>query len=203
MNSYLLPAVLLMGLSISFTAQGSIVSRLKQQDSFAINRGKIFHISTLEQSVHQVKGLDDVAQILLFKGSVVAREDDGGVYLLEENYGSGSGQWVRIGADTDNLVTDGNQLFAVGTVRSFWNNRERKEISVFTGAPGDLVWTYTSVPVACGPNQMCTSGAVPTLAGRQLAFAKKKIGGVVDLLLENDKAVVLTNDGRKIVLSIE
>ena len=76
MKSYSLAAVLLMGLSISFTASGTTAIRWKEDDSFSINRGNIFYISA-DQVISQVKGLKHVEEIVIFKGSLVAREDNG------------------------------------------------------------------------------------------------------------------------------
>ena len=169
MKSYLLPTVLLMGLSISFTAMATTVNRAKEDDSFTINRGNIFHISS-EQTVSQVKGLKRVAQILVFKGKLVARVDSGAIYLLDEGSRPGKGHWIKLGADAEKIITDGVDLFALTSSRAFWSGREAKDIAVFDGAPGELMWTFTAVPVACGQNQICMSGAVPTSAGRQISF---------------------------------
>lgn len=192
-----------MGLSISSTATAKSVARWKENDVFTLQNGKVFHTSPRQPAGDRVRGIDQVEDILVYKGKLIALKSNGEVLLLNEDSEPGEGRWLSVARSTEKIVTDGSDLFALTVTKSFFRAGEQREVRVFKGSPGELIWTLSTiqVPYPCG-QQICMNTVItPTVAGRQISFESIDIEDVEDLVVDGDDVFAVTANGDKKIVS--
>jgi hypothetical protein len=192
-----------MGLSISSTVAAKSVARWRENDVFTLQNGKIFHASPEHRGGTRVRGIDQVEDILVYKGKLIALKSEGEVLLLNEESEPGEGRWLPLASRTEKIATDGSDLFALVITKPFFWGKETREVRVFKGSPGELIWTLSSiqVPTPCGQNMCINTVVTPTVAGRQISFEPIDVKNVEDLVVENDDVFAVTSEGDKKIVS--
>jgi hypothetical protein len=119
----------------------------------------------------------DVRALVSYRGQLVAMQNDGDIFL----WGAKQREWLSIGSDGVQLLTDGDSLVARTDNNQLW---------VYRGTPGD--WEITLTPMsAVGANGQPTINMVPMVAGREFAFTDSGMRDVVNIANRADGAIVI------------
>lgn len=144
--------------------------------TYVIDAGRIYarHASGASE---RLPDSADVRALVSYRGQLVAMQNDGDIFL----WGAKQREWLSIGSNGVQLLTDGDSLVARTDNNQLW---------VYRGTPGD--WEITLTPMsAVGANGQPTINMVPMVSGREIAFTDSGMRDVVNIANRADGAIVI------------